>query len=63
MTLMFTQGHRVVGKVELVQLLCVKLHEAAQMFVMADYVREITGNTAFALLVMVIFCPENKLCI
>ena len=31
MTLMFTQGHRVV-----------KLHEATQMFVMLDYVRVMT---------------------
>ena len=51
MTLMFTQGHRVQGKVELVQsLYCriacshcmVELHEAAQMFVKVDYVREMT---------------------
>ena len=35
MTLMFTQGHMVTGKLELV-------HEATQMFVIVDYVSEMT---------------------
>ena len=39
MTLMFTQGHTVIGKLELVQLSVVKLHEATQMFVIVDCVR------------------------
>ena len=42
---MFTQGHRDMGKLEYVQsfsVSVVKLHEAAQMFVIADYVRKMT---------------------
>ena len=42
MTLMFSQGHRVTGKVELVQSFCCELHEATQIFMMIDYVREMT---------------------
>ena len=41
MTLLFTQGHRVTGKLERVQLFSCKLHEATQMFVMVDCVSEI----------------------
>ena len=39
---MFTQGHRVAGKLELVQHSDVNLHEATQMFMVIDYVREMT---------------------
>ena len=42
MTLLFTQGHRGKGKLELVQSFCWKLHEATQMCMRVDYVREIT---------------------
>ena len=36
---MFTQGHRITGKEELVQSSVAKVHEASQMFVMVDYVK------------------------
>ena len=39
MTWMFAQGHRVTGSLELVQS---KLHEASPLFVIVDYVREMT---------------------
>ena len=43
MTLMFSQGHKVAEKLKLVQYKAVvKLHEATGMFVMVDYVREVT---------------------
>ena len=38
MALMFTQGYKVTGKLELVQSSVVKLSEAAQMFMMFEYV-------------------------
>ena len=41
MTLMFTQDHRVTGKLEFVHSV-VKLHEATQMFMMVDCVGEMT---------------------
>ena len=37
---MLTEGHRVRGKLELVHSFCCKVHEATEMFVMVDYVRE-----------------------
>ena len=43
-TLMFTQGHRVAGKLELVKSSVVKLNEANQMFMMVDYVKEVIVN-------------------
>ena len=46
MTLMFAQGHRVAGKLELVHCV-VKLHEATQMFMMVDYVRQMTVRVTF----------------
>ena len=42
MTLMSTQCQRVTGKLELVGHFVVKLHEATQMLMMADYVRKMT---------------------
>ena len=47
MTLIFTQGHRVIEKLELVQSSVVKLREATQMLVMVDFVREITVRKSF----------------
>ena len=42
---MFTQGYRVTGKLELWHLFCfVKLQEAAQLFVIVHYVREMTAK-------------------
>ena len=41
MTLLFSQGHRVTGKLELVQPSVVKLHEGTQIFVMIG-VKEMT---------------------
>ena len=45
MTLTFSQGHRVTGKLELVQSV-VWLHEVPRMFVKVDYVREMTSQTS-----------------
>ena len=42
MTLIFTQGHRVTGKVGLVQSSVVRLHRATQMLVTVNYVRKMT---------------------
>ena len=42
MTLMFTQGHRVRESWNLCSHCVVKLHEAAQLFMMVDYVRKMT---------------------
>ena len=41
---MFTRDHRVSGKLELVQSVCfvIKLHEATQIYVVVDYVRDMT---------------------
>ena len=41
MILMFTQDHRAAGRLELS---VVKLHEATAIFVMVDYVREVTAK-------------------
>ena len=42
MTLVFTQGHRLTGKLDFVSLSAVELHETTQMFMMVDYIWEIT---------------------
>ena len=42
MTLMFSQGHRVTGKLNLCSHSVVKLHGATRVFVMVDYVKEMT---------------------
>ena len=39
---MFTQCHRIMRKLELVQTFCCKVDEASQMFILVDYVREMT---------------------
>ena len=40
MTLMFTEAHRIMGRYSLFSRSVEKLHEATQIFVMVDYVRE-----------------------
>ena len=40
MTFLFTQGHRVMVKLEFVQSFSCRLHETTQMFMMVDYVYE-----------------------
>ena len=42
MTLMFIQGHMVPGKLEHVQSFGLQLHGVTQIFVMVDYVKEVT---------------------
>ena len=42
MSLMFTQAHMVMGNINLCNHCVVKLHEATQVFMMVDYVREMT---------------------
>ena len=45
--LTFTQGHKATEELELVESFSIKLHEVTQMFVMADYGREMTSKKSY----------------
>ena len=47
MTLIFTQGHKAMGKLKLYSCCVVKLHETTQMFMIVGYVREMTVKTSY----------------
>ena len=47
MTLIFTQVHRVMGKLELVQSSVVKSYEITKIFKMGDYVRKMTVKKSY----------------
>ena len=47
MTLTFIQGHRITGKIELINHSVIKLHEVTQMFAIVDCVREMTSEKSF----------------
>ena len=44
MTLAITQGHRVVGKLELARSCCRKVALSNSMFAMVDYLKEMTSK-------------------